>query len=178
VPESIGAGAMQVVLPGRIAKPETILLADNEDADDNIREDEEETDTEESAAEEIDTEESGTEERAEEKELAGDGRLPGKDVAVDEPGVLFELPPPPQATNPIKLVISRHFFTQVFIEISSQTISQPNYFESHNDALNHPIQSCYLVTLLLIVHKKSQHMAGLYNLSVAEFIAGSALIPG
>ena len=151
---------MQVVLPGRIAKPETILLAENEDAEDNVKEDEEETDTEESAAEESAAEESaaeeiGTEERAEDKELAGDGRLLGEDVAVDEPGVLFELPPPPQATNPIKQVISRHFFTQVFIEISSQAISQPNYFQSHNDALYHPIQSCYLITLLLIVQKKA-----------------------
>jgi hypothetical protein len=160
VPELIGAGALQVVLPGRIAKPEIILLADNEDEEDNVKEDEDK--------EEADVDKSG----AEEKELAGNGRLLDEEVAVDEPGLLFELSPPPQATSNIKLVISRHFFTQVFIEISSQTISQPNYFESHNDALNHPIQSCYLVTLLLIVHKKSQHMAGLYKLSVVEFIAG------
>tara|TARA_R100000656_G_scaffold25160_1_gene22001 strand:- start:466 stop:822 length:357 start_codon:yes stop_codon:yes gene_type:complete len=87
----IGAGARQVVLDGRTAKPDTMLAALDERA-------------EEKTAEEL-------------IRLADDCAVL---VAMDDVDLLPEPElPPPQEIKPKQLVITSHFFTQVFIVITS-----------------------------------------------------------
>jgi len=97
-PELTGAGARQVVLDGRATKPETMLLGADENADEKM-----EDELDEELDEELIT-------------LADDCA-----ALIDATGLLPEPePPPPHELKHKKLAISSHFFTLVFMVITSQ----------------------------------------------------------